>query len=105
MGSKEDYGPKLLCVVNHFLHLPFPFCQRQETSAQGQALDERSLPTSKTETDTTVCQHGVLDETLGTMVDMAFYNPEYQMAGSTKQRELWCQLSPSHVVVVATFAK
>lgn len=27
MGSKEDYGPKLLHVVNHFLHLPFPIAR------------------------------------------------------------------------------
>lgn len=27
------------------------------------------------------------------------------MAGNTEQRELWCQLSPSHVAVEATFAK
>lgn len=77
MGSEEDYGPKPLCVVNHFLHLPSSFCAGTGDirTGPGRALDERSLRTSKTETDTTVCQHGVRDETLGTRVDKAFYNP------------------------------
>lgn len=49
MGSKEDYRLQLLCVVNHFLNLPFSLCSETGDiwTRPWQAPDERSLPTSK----------------------------------------------------------
>lgn len=77
MGSEEDPGPKLLCVVNLFTSIILStFEPREEKSAQcPDKLWGSALTTSKTETDTTVCQQQVQDETLGTRVDKAIYNP------------------------------